>query len=474
MGAWTTGPRTANWVENPTVGDGTTPNGGSPPALDYEFDPIDEQGYTRADWLESNPSRIEIDDSQTATIGGGKFRITLQHLKFGRFDPIIHPGMRGLAHLHEFKGNIAVNENSTWPSLRQTPGSNNVGGPLNSSAYWAPALLFLDPVTGLYLPVKSLYSALYYNLQSEADPAKVFRLIRGIEIIGGVDPADRFNTARLAELPSFMTKETWSGTPGVSTMSGSNRYNGWLGWHIFTSGGVEIPPHASSDADRTSAGAPRQLVNSDGSDPWNGAAEDPTNIMVAIIMQPTVWDGHNLTSPNGRDHLRYWGNKTGFGAQMDRIGPDGWWYLPNVENKDFFPNGRNGISGHAWRQRLWFSSDLFDMSGNPWSTPHPNGSTPHFDLIPNWDDQVLTGTNGWQQQCPGISINGVAGNAGECNSGTINATQNLKGGARPAGYTDAMSPNPIISVSDTAPAATKDGCGIPVLNSRIPTALSTC
>lgn len=476
MGAWKLGPRPRIWVENPTVGDGSTPNGGVPPALAYEFAPIDEVGYTRADWLsDQNIVRAPI-VGDTAAIGGGKFRITLQHGFFATFDPIVMPGMRGLAHLHEFKGNLGVNENSTWQSMRRNPGSNNFGGPLNSSAYWAPAMLFLDPATGLYWPMKSLYSALYYNLQALADPVKTFRLMRGIEIIGGVNPADRFNTARLAELPSFMAKETWSGTPGASVMSGSNRYDGWLGWQIFDPATQSsIPVHASSDADiNPTSGLPRQLVNSDGSDPWNGAAENPECILIAQVLQPPFWNGWDPTSPNGRDHLSYGGSRIGYGNPMDAVGPDGFWLLPHVENKDFFPNGRNGLSGHAFRQLLWWSSDLFDMAGGLWPTPRPNGSTTHFDLIPNWDDQILTGPTGWQQRCPGITINGVAGAAGECDFGTINATQRLISGVRPAGYGPEMSPSPILQISDTAPPATVDGCGIPILNTTIPIALSTC
>lgn len=469
MSTWTVGPQTPNWVSNATIGDGSTPNGGTPPALAYEFAPIDQVGYTRADWLGTGVTRIP----ETT---GGKFRITLNHLKFGRFDPIIMPGTRGLAHLHEFKGNIAVNENSTWQTLRQQPGSNNPGGPLNGSAYWTPALLFLDPNTGLYLPVKSLGTPLYYNIQ-DLDATKFFRLPRGIEIIGGVDPTDRFNTARLAELPSWVMKETWSGTPGASTLSGRNRYNGFLGWLLTKPGVGNLAPNPASDADiNPDSGRPRQLVNSDGSNPWEGVqyAEDPDCILQTTIFQPTAWDRVNLTSPNGRDHLRYPALPSSNYNASAAVAPDGWGRFVEVENKDNYPNSLNGISGHAFRSKVWFSSDLFDMMGNPWPTPHPNGSTPHFDLIPAWDDEILTGPDGWLQQCPGITINGVAGSPGECDSGTINAMFSLEAGARPAGYGNDMSPNPISSGTPPAGSPTKVSCGIPVLNSRIPLAVASC
>ena len=72
--------------------------------------------------------------------GQGNFRLVceISHLDYD--DPIVYPGQNNAAHLHMFWGNTLVDHNSTTNSLLGS-GESTCGGPLNRSAYWAPALI---------------------------------------------------------------------------------------------------------------------------------------------------------------------------------------------------------------------------------------------------------------------------------------------------------------------------------------------
>lgn len=52
-------------------------------------------------------------------------------------DPIVHPGMSGMSHLHDFFGNTSINAASTYQSMRAGRTTCPVG---DTAGYWAPAL----------------------------------------------------------------------------------------------------------------------------------------------------------------------------------------------------------------------------------------------------------------------------------------------------------------------------------------------
>lgn len=424
------GERAPVWVDAPVIGDGvdrhpevsTTTQGGDPPALAYEPAALDEQGiYTRSQWL-NTPSLPGDRQDQ----GEAKFRLTCAFSHFGTFDPILYFGQAKAGHHHTFIGNKSVNGSSTYTTLRQSPASTCTGGPLNGTAYWEPTLFFeIQP--GVNVPIKPNVVSFYYT-ESYTKAPELYRLLRGLAFIGGVDPNDRLNTARLAELPDG---QGWDK---------SRRYNGWNGYGCYN-GSTLIPVAAGNTADEGTTGFARQLVNADGSDPWAGACEGTDKIIIASVNAPDCWNGHDLTSPNGRDHFRYATVKSA--SQSVKRCPNGWWKVPKFEVKTEFANGHVGlgISGHAWRSKLSLSSDR--MSANP-ANWQPRGSTFHFDWMNGWDS-VIQQT--WHSECNGVTQNGVAGNPLTCNDSTISSTQKLKNGTPPvAGLSD----NPILTSHDYA------------------------
>ncbi len=79
--------------------------------------------------------------ASTANQPSGNFRTlcSFSHLNYD--DPLVYPGQPGKAHLHMYFGNTLAEGNSTYDSLRAAGDSTCQGGPLNRSAYWAPALI---------------------------------------------------------------------------------------------------------------------------------------------------------------------------------------------------------------------------------------------------------------------------------------------------------------------------------------------
>lgn len=436
-GSWTVGPRTVTWAVPPVIGDGSNDQGGDPPALAYEPAAIDENGlYTRSEWLGGTPSRSDQ--------GEAKFRITCNHAFFAPVDPLISPGEihDEASHSHTFIGNIGLYENeglaglasADYASLRNNPKSTCSGGPLNATLYWEPTLFYEHP-SGIDRAVKPNIVSFYYTL-SYANVEEMYRLLRGLTFIGGVDPTDRLNTARLAEIPNG---QGWDKT---------RRYNGWVGWAAYN--GATIIPLAvgnTADASAQSVNFARQLVNADGSDPWGGAAEDPDVLLIANMVAPSAWDGHNLRSPNGRDHFRYPIRKSD--NSYTDVGPQGWWKVPHFEVKTEFANGHvDGLSGHAYRSKLYLSSDRFGREEVDW---HPRGSTFHFDWMNGWDSEIQ---HTWQDNCTGTTQDGVAGHPLTCNDSTISATQKMK--VLDASPDPTLSNDPIITLHDYSTGATKD------------------
>jgi hypothetical protein len=430
---WTTGARPVTWTTSAVVGDGvdrhaevsTSEQGGDPPALDYEPAAIDEgENYTRSEWLGTPNLPGDRQDQ-----GEAKFRLTCNEGFFGSADPIIAYGLPS-PHHHTFIGNFGVFEDggieavrtADYTDLREHPASSCTGGPLNGTLYWEPTL-FYEIQEGLFIPVRPNAVSFYYTLHY-ADVAKKYRLLRGLSFIGGVDPADRLNTSRLAEIPDG---QGWMKQSGSSNTH--RRYNGWSGWGCYN-GATVIPLAVGNTADAgNSPYFARQLVNNDGTDPWDGNCENPAYKLIANNVAPACWDGHNLTSPNGRDHFRYAITRTQ--AQSTWFCPDGWWQVPTFEVKTEFMNGWGGVSGHAFRSKLHLSSDRMDPDPENWQ---PRGSTFHFDWMNGWDSVVQ---HTWQKFCTGTDQDGDEGDPLTCNDSTISDTEKL--------ITTSASPDPTLS-----------------------------
>lgn len=72
---------------------------------------------------------------------GGKFHITCPYSNDAQVDPIVSPGVIS-AHLHNFMGNTGVTMDSTPDTL--LGGETTCKQPLDTSAYWAPAVYRKD------------------------------------------------------------------------------------------------------------------------------------------------------------------------------------------------------------------------------------------------------------------------------------------------------------------------------------------
>jgi hypothetical protein len=443
--SWTTAERTPTWTTTPVVGDGVdrhpevsnSTQGGDPVALDYEPAIIDEStNYTRSQWLEGGVSY------NTSSVSP-KARFTCNHTHFANDDPILYFSQAGSAHHHDFIGNFSTNHNSTYATLRNNPKSACAGGPVNATGYWEPALMYELTAT-VSVPLKPNNVTFYYQMSHTSMSPPLYRLLRGLAFIGGVDPSDRLNTARQTEIPD---NEGW-----LKEADG-RRYNGWTGWACFNDANVLVSPAVGNTADESpnALGYLRQLVNEDGTDPWGGACEGTDKVLIANMNAPACWDGHNLTSTGGRDHFRYPIIHSSDQAVTANKCPDGWWRVPQFEVKTEFANGRPGISGHAWRSKLYLSSDRHGRAEADW---HPRGSTFHFDWMNGWDSVVM---ETWLNKCIGVEINGTAGTTADCDNSTISSTQRLSTSA--ASPDPNMSADPPVSFYDFSTGASKDAFG---------------
>ena len=92
-------------------------------------------------------------------------------------DPIVHPGVPGASHRHDFFGNTSTYAGSTALDLRSS--ATTCQNKLDTAAYWAPALL----VDGT--PVAPLGSVAYYRPGSGVDPADLRPYPAGLMMVAG-------------------------------------------------------------------------------------------------------------------------------------------------------------------------------------------------------------------------------------------------------------------------------------------------
>ena len=430
-------PQPVVWATPPVIGDGSDARGGVPPVFASEPDPIDGVGYNRDDWL--------VNEAFRSDQGEAKFRITQNHGFFAKVDPILFPGMVGMAHDHEFSGNIGLFEalgeagvaSANFTELRTYLKSTASGGPLNASLYWRPAL-WLEVAPGIRVRVKAQVTSFYYTTDYDEVP-QLQRFPRGFSFIGGVNPADRFNTAFLDSIPDG---QGWDKT---------QRYNGWHGWKFFDLDLQQDIPHAPDcTADPYGDGVSvRQLVNADGSDPWAGAAENPNAVLITTMVGPSYMDGVNASSPTGRGHVAYSIRKTD--NTFNNVGPMNWFKTIHPEIKDEYPASRPGLSGHAYRSKLSLSSDYDHMTGE---LIHPRCSTSHFDFIDAWE--WLTRKT-WHGMCNGIEIDGVAGQPLTCNNSTISDVRRMLVGE--ASPDPSLSNSPVIEFKNYRTGPSKAAFG---------------
>jgi hypothetical protein len=139
-------------------------------------------------------SDVDADDwlmqawESDVTEGTGAFRTFCEFSHLGFVDPIVAPGNPNFMHLHMFFGNTAIDQNSTYQSLRSTGNSTCDGGPLNRTAYWMPAVF--DENNRVVVPTQF---ELYYKAENATDPAQVRAKPNGLRMIAGASDTRVFD-----------------------------------------------------------------------------------------------------------------------------------------------------------------------------------------------------------------------------------------------------------------------------------------
>jgi hypothetical protein len=107
-------------------------------------------------------------------VASGSFEVVCEYSHSAPDDPIVHPGMAGASHAHDFFGNVSTTASSTVGTL--DAGGTTCRRPQDRSAYWAPTLVYRGtPVTPMTVHV-------YYNNDHRAGTQT---LPHGLKIVAG-------------------------------------------------------------------------------------------------------------------------------------------------------------------------------------------------------------------------------------------------------------------------------------------------
>jgi hypothetical protein len=107
----------------------------------------------------------------------GQFVAHCRYSHSGQNDPIVHPNMAGMSHLHDFYGSVDTDQNSTAKSLHNTETTCDKGA--DSAAYWHPALLDHGKV------VTPNDLSAYYRAAPGVDPKDVEPFPFGLKLLAG-------------------------------------------------------------------------------------------------------------------------------------------------------------------------------------------------------------------------------------------------------------------------------------------------
>jgi hypothetical protein len=178
-------------------------------------------------------------------------------------DPIVHPGMPGMSHMHDFFANTSVNAASTYQSMR-AGGTTCPAG--DTAGYWMPALLRngvkIDPAGD------GVREQIYFRGDNLAPGTHIEPFPPDLRVVAG-----NSNAASAADNPK-LGKEIYWGCSDNST------------------GKLTVPPSSC-----------------------------PTGILSLHVGFPNCWDGI-LTHSNDTPHLRYPSSEkcpAGFAHALPRV-----------------------------------------------------------------------------------------------------------------------------------------------------------
>lgn len=185
-------------------------------------------------------------------------------------DPIVHPGVPGASHSHEFFGSVATDAFSTGASLRAT--DTTCEDVEDTAAYWVPTL----SVDGVDVDPTMLRA--YYRARRGVDVRDVTPPPLGLAMISG-DPA--------------RTGEGHDHAPPSGAGAEEHGHDTGAGAGGPPPGPVEEVP----DAGWGCGLRPRRLHPS----PPHGCLDgSPLTLQLRF---PDCWDGRNLDSPDHRSHV---------------------------------------------------------------------------------------------------------------------------------------------------------------------------
>lgn len=403
---------------------------GSAPADAIEPANVTET-LTESDWIDGVTDNQATDYLVGSGVNARKFRFSCADSWVGNVDPILAKGSTNFAHGHAGAGHAVADPDFTWTRARAAPSSTCDGGPIVSTNYWKPQMLWQQS-NGLVTSVRSK-TLFYYQNGTQGTTQKATGLRRDFGFIGGPNPADYNDTARRAEYAA--AGMLYPGSPDTPA--------GFVGIQCSTYNGTVQTVSLTSSRAKLRDGTPvtymaRHLKNEAGQDPWGGTCagtnSQPAMIIIDLIA-PDCWDRTNLRSPDGRSHTAY-GANSGADPANDKC-PDGWAFVPQLEGKEQY-----FTTGFAEYGNWYLSSDRMNPPGTPgdptskdpcrqigaWFCP---GSTAHFDWINGWKSNVL---DEMQRECLGVTVRGTGpanGLGGECNNGTISRYRRFKGGTSP-------------------------------------------
>ncbi len=183
-------------------------------------------------------------------------------------DPIVHPGVPGASHSHEFFGSVATDASSTGRSLRGT--ETTCEDAEDTAAYWVPTL----SVDGV--PVAPTMLRAYYRARRGVDVREVTPPPLGLAMISG-DPARTGVGHDHAVTPTGDVPEGDDHHAAGGDEVGSAR---------------EVP-----DAEWGCGLRPRRLH---AIPPLDCRGGSPLTLQLRF---PDCWDGRNLDSPDHRSHV---------------------------------------------------------------------------------------------------------------------------------------------------------------------------
>ncbi|TCD04286.1 DUF1996 domain-containing protein [Erythrobacteraceae bacterium CFH 75059] len=420
-------PQPLNWAtgtNEPVVGDGSATGGFAP---SYTLLP---------DYLTPNPETMWA-TRNVATQGGGcggpdsiapcgrpheiKARFTVGTIPYPFYnDPLRNWGKPGTSHLHTFYGNCQPHAFATAATLRRDNGrgdcTNAEGQFLNAVSYWQPALItrvrgtppalitvggqqavaLADKGAGTQKAAIKFKQATIYYIGTQKD-RKTHPYPVGLGYIGG------FNMDNPNKMIAIKN--------AANAQAGWNRYSLNLRGEAGTD--VEFATRHQWTCDGVSGSTP-SLRRADGTDPFNGQC-GPGQTLRLFAMGPTCWDGVNLWSPTGYDHLIY--------PLRDAVTnsvtcPQGWYHVPRFElnigfdHQGFAPR-TDGLGYGAWTLDSDWHAQRHE--GGMGTLP---GASFHFDYLAAWDRRVQ---EHWVRFCMGSVLLGGTQTM-ECNDGQISET----------------------------------------------------